>query len=85
MVKKPRVHATDLHGLNRLTIDGIASVVDLVEAMHHNIAWIPGIISNAKAYARYRTDRKSGPVHDRGGRYMAFCSVVFCGHLTRLF
>jgi pimeloyl-ACP methyl ester carboxylesterase len=38
MVKELRVHAADLRGVNRLTIAGIAGVVDVVEAMHHNIA-----------------------------------------------
>jgi pimeloyl-ACP methyl ester carboxylesterase len=48
MVKKLRVHAADLRGVNRLTIDGIAGVVDLVEAMHHNIASVPGILAKPK-------------------------------------
>jgi pimeloyl-ACP methyl ester carboxylesterase len=43
LVKNLRVPAADVRGLNRLTIDGIAAVVDLVEAMHHNIASVPGI------------------------------------------
>ena len=41
MVKKIRVHATELRAVNRLTIAGIAGVVDLVEAMHRNIASVP--------------------------------------------
>lgn len=45
MVKKLRVHAADLRGVNRLTIDGIVGVVDLVEAMHRNIASVPGILA----------------------------------------
>ncbi len=40
MVKKLQVHAADLRVVNRLTIAGIAGIVDLVEAMHHNIAII---------------------------------------------
>jgi pimeloyl-ACP methyl ester carboxylesterase len=48
MVKKLRVHAADLRGINRLTIDGIAGVVDLVEAMHYNIASVPGFIAEPK-------------------------------------
>jgi pimeloyl-ACP methyl ester carboxylesterase len=48
MVKKLRVHAADLRGINRLTIAGIAGVVDLVEAMHHNIASIPRLIARPK-------------------------------------
>jgi len=45
LIKNLRVRAADLRGLNRLTIDGIAGVVDLVEAMHHNIASVPGILA----------------------------------------
>ena len=48
MVKKLRVHAADLRGVTRLTIAGIAGVVDLVEAMHHNIASVPRLISRPK-------------------------------------
>jgi pimeloyl-ACP methyl ester carboxylesterase len=48
MVKKLRVGAADLRGLNRLTIDGIAGIVDLVEAMHYNIASVPGILAKPK-------------------------------------
>jgi hypothetical protein len=40
MVKKLQVHAADLRGVNRLTIAGISGIVELVEAMHHNIAII---------------------------------------------
>jgi pimeloyl-ACP methyl ester carboxylesterase len=48
MVKKLRVHAADLRGVNRLTIAGIAGIVDLVEAMHHNIASVPRMIARPK-------------------------------------
>jgi pimeloyl-ACP methyl ester carboxylesterase len=48
MIKKFRVLAADLRGLNRLTIAGIAGVVDLVEAMHHNIASVPEILAKPK-------------------------------------
>jgi pimeloyl-ACP methyl ester carboxylesterase len=48
MVKKVRVHAADLRGINRLTIDGIAGLVDLVEAMHYNIASVPEFIVGEK-------------------------------------
>jgi hypothetical protein len=48
MVWKVRVHASDLRGVNRLTIAGIAGVVDLVEAMHHNIASIPRLVAEPK-------------------------------------
>ncbi len=54
MVKKLRVHATDLRGVSRLTVDGIAGVVDLVEAMHYNIASVPGMRKKP------RRDRTSG-------------------------
>ena len=48
MVKRLRVLAADLRGVNRLTNAGIAGVVDLVEAMHHNIASIPGMLAEPK-------------------------------------
>jgi pimeloyl-ACP methyl ester carboxylesterase len=54
MVKKLREHAADLRGLSRLTIAGIAGVVDLVEAMHYNIASVPGILAKPKR------DRRTG-------------------------
>jgi hypothetical protein len=38
----------DLRGLSRLTVDGIAGIVDVVEAMHYNIASLPGIITRPK-------------------------------------
>jgi pimeloyl-ACP methyl ester carboxylesterase len=45
MVKKLSLHAADLRGVNRLTVDAIAGVVDLVEAMHTNIASVPRILA----------------------------------------
>ncbi len=48
MVKKFQVHAADLRGVNRLTIAGIAGVVDLVEAMHYNIASVPRLVTRPK-------------------------------------
>ena len=60
MVKKRRVDAADLRGLNRLTIDGIAGIVDLVEAMHYNIASVPGILAKPK---RDRTTGITGLVY----------------------
>ena len=48
MVKKLQAHAADLRGVNRLAIDGIAGVIDLVEAMHDNIASVPGILRGRK-------------------------------------
>jgi pimeloyl-ACP methyl ester carboxylesterase len=60
MVKRPRVGAADLRGLNRLTIDGIAGIVDLVDAMHYNIASVPGILAKPK---RGRTTGITGLVY----------------------
>ena len=60
MVKRPRVGAADLRGLNRLTIDGIAGIVDVVEAMHYNIASVPGILAEPK---RGRTTGITGLVY----------------------
>jgi len=48
MVKKLRVRTADLRGVNRLVIDGIIGVVDVVEAMHYNIASVPGLIARPK-------------------------------------
>ncbi len=48
MYRKLRGHAADLRGLNQLTIAGIAGIVDLVEAMHHNIASVPGLRAKPK-------------------------------------
>ena len=48
MYRKLRGHADDLRGINRLTLDCIAGVVDLVEAMHYNIASVPGLIAKPK-------------------------------------
>lgn len=43
-MKKPKhsALADDLRGLGRLAVDATRGIVDLVEAMHHNIARIPG-------------------------------------------
>src|ERR1700693_3152439 len=60
MVNRLRVGAADLRGLNRLTIDGIAGIVDLVEAMHYNIASVPGILAKPK---RGRTTGITGLVY----------------------
>jgi pimeloyl-ACP methyl ester carboxylesterase len=48
VIKKLPLHAADLRGINRLTIEGIAGIVDLVEAMHYNIASVPGILAQPK-------------------------------------
>jgi pimeloyl-ACP methyl ester carboxylesterase len=42
MARSSRARAADLRGINRLTIAGIAGIVDLVEAMHQQIASVPG-------------------------------------------
>src|SRR5512134_4152702 len=39
--RKMRIHHTDLRGVNRLTIDAVAGLTDLVEAVHHTIARAP--------------------------------------------
>ncbi len=49
MFKKNHASASDMRGLNRLTIDAIAGVIDLVEAMHYNIASVPGIARKSKS------------------------------------
>lgn len=43
MAKELYARTSDLRGIGRLTIDAIAGVVDLVEALHYNIASVPGI------------------------------------------
>jgi len=48
MAKKLHAPATDMRGLSRLTIDAIAGVVDIVEAMHYNIASVPRILASSK-------------------------------------
>jgi len=60
MVKKLQAHAADLRGVNRLAIDGIAGVIDLVEAMHDNITSVPGILPGRK---RGRTTGITGLVY----------------------
>ena len=60
MASKLRAHASDLRGVNRLTIDAIVGVVDLVEAMHHSIASIPGMLARP---ARGRTTGITGLVY----------------------
>lgn len=41
---KTQLRASDLRGLSRLVIDATAGVTDVVEAMHHNIARVPGVV-----------------------------------------
>jgi len=54
MAMSSRMRAADLRGINRLTIAGIAGIVDLVEAMHQQIASVPGSL------ARPSRNRTSG-------------------------
>jgi len=44
---KTHLRAADLHGLSRLSIDAVAALTDLVEAMHANIAKAPAPWSTA--------------------------------------
>ncbi len=60
MAKTSRVHAADLRGISRLTVDGIAGVVDVVEAMHCNIASVPGLRAKSQ---RRRTHGITGLVY----------------------
>jgi hypothetical protein len=53
MVRKLGMDAADLRGVSRLTIDGIAGIVDVVEAMHYHIASVPSLL--AKPTRRERT------------------------------
>ena len=52
MARSSRARAADLRGINRLTIAGIAGIVDLVEAMHQPIA---GAVGSPDGPSRYRT------------------------------
>lgn len=48
MVQLPKVSTSDLRGINQLTVAGIAGVVDIVEAMHRQIARPFGIGANRR-------------------------------------
>jgi pimeloyl-ACP methyl ester carboxylesterase len=48
MDTKNPVFAADLRGVNQLTIAGIAGVVDLVEAIHHTIPGVRGLLAKPK-------------------------------------
>jgi hypothetical protein len=61
MVKKLGMDAADLRGVSRLTIDGIAGIVDVVEAMHYNIASVPSLLG--KPTQRERTTGIAGLVY----------------------
>ena len=45
MPAKHRNHLSDLRGASRLAIDATRGLADLVEAMHHNIRVIPGVLA----------------------------------------
>ena len=53
---KHRNHLSDLRGASRLAIDATRGVADLVEAMHHNISRVPGILDQPPA-GRTRVSR----------------------------
>jgi len=48
MVGKVRIHTSDLRGMNRLTIAGIAGMVEVVEAMHFNVASVPRMLGKPR-------------------------------------
>lgn len=43
MVKNAHLHPSDLRGASRMVIDAIVGITDIVEAMHVNIAQLPGV------------------------------------------
>jgi len=47
MTKKTHVHLSDLQGLSRLSIEAIAGLTRLVEALHHSIARKPGVFGTS--------------------------------------
>lgn len=57
-IKRPKLR--DLHGFSRLAIDAIVGLTDLVEAMHQNVARIPGITGPSE---RHRTTGVTGLVY----------------------
>ena len=48
MNTKTPVFAADLRGVNQLTVAGIAGIVDLVEAIHHTIPGVRGLLAKPK-------------------------------------
>jgi len=44
MSKKRHINPSDIHGVSLMTIDAIVGLTDLVESLHHNIAFSPGIL-----------------------------------------
>ena len=57
-IKRLKLH--DLHGFSRLAIEATVGLTDLVEAMHQNIARIPGITGPPK---QHRTTGVTGLVY----------------------
>lgn len=49
MPKPSHLHPADLHGFSRMTVDAVAGLTDLVEAMHHNIASTPAPLGKPPA------------------------------------
>ncbi len=47
MSKKTPIHPADLRGVNRLTIDAVTGLTNIVEAMHRNISSFPGFSGKA--------------------------------------
>ena len=63
MSKNSHVHPSDIRGVSRVVIDAIVGITDLVEAMHVNIAHLPG------------TPRSSSPGPARGITGFAYRGV----------
>src|SRR5512144_1103798 len=60
MITKPGSHAADLRGVSRLTIAGIAGIVEIVEGMHYGSARVPFLPFKS---ARPRTTGITGLVY----------------------
>jgi pimeloyl-ACP methyl ester carboxylesterase len=71
----------DLRGVNWLVMNGIVGVVDLVEAMHYNIAGIPGLVANPE---RDRTTGLTGLVYRSIRTIVGLAGRGLDGLLSRL-
>lgn len=60
MAQTPRNHVSDLRGASRLAIDATAGLTALVEAMHHTISKVPGVLGSP---TRGRTGGITGLVY----------------------
>jgi hypothetical protein len=49
MPRHSHLHPRDLQGFSRLSVDAVAGLTDLVEAMHHNISSTPSILGKPPA------------------------------------